>query len=237
MSGFFPRPLPPITPDHARRVDAFRVSSLTSFLSWPQLSVLSAPEVMTSIHITPSRGPPRETSLHLMPFHISYDGPAPLSTYFLVQPSTPDPPTAEEQASNPSLKDRFLSSFRGRSLKGVHLPLPEGYTGVILRSSAPGPAKPKAQHTASPSKRRTGTRKRAASPLPVPDSEDEAEQAAQREEEQRPRKELRVDGTFDGFVLWGADGEADEEDAYARALGEWRRLGDLIHDTSIGAKA
>ncbi|KZT56866.1 ribonuclease H1 small subunit [Calocera cornea HHB12733] len=193
---------------------------------------------MTSIHFAASRGGPREAPLHLMPFHIAYDGPAPLSTYFLVHPdSAPDGPSQEQV--NPSRVQRFISTFRGRALKGTHIPLPDGYTGVLLRSSAPAAPKAKPPARPTPTKRRPGpsSKKRAASPIPipVPDSDDEAEQAVQRAEEERPRKELRVDGVFRGFVLWGADGEADEEDAYVRALGEWRRLAELIHDTSVGA--
>ncbi|KAI9062724.1 hypothetical protein FKP32DRAFT_1677230 [Trametes sanguinea] len=48
-----------------------------------------------SITISPSDGPLPSATPHLMPFHIAYTGPAPISTYFRVQ-SAPEPTYGRE---------------------------------------------------------------------------------------------------------------------------------------------
>ncbi|EJU03771.1 hypothetical protein DACRYDRAFT_105926 [Dacryopinax primogenitus] len=213
---------------------------------------------MSTIHFLPPRGQPTNPTLHLMPFHIEHNGPCPLSTYFLVRPasdlpsasastfastsaptsvspSTSLPDKTETQSpGNPSLKNRFTSSFRGRALKGVQVPLPEGYTGVLLRSSAPAPAPAARVRRPSPVKRRS--RKRAASPIPV-ETDGDGDAGERQAEDQREKKDLRIEGCFEGFVLWNADVDVDEEDEYLRTLGEWQRLAALIHDTHLGGDA
>ncbi|KAB5592553.1 hypothetical protein CTheo_4020 [Ceratobasidium theobromae] len=53
----------------------------------------------------------------LFPFHIDYDGPAPVNTYFSE--------TKDENGNK-------TAAFRGRSLYGMDLTLPDGYTGAVL---------------------------------------------------------------------------------------------------------
>lgn len=109
-----------------------------------------------------------ECQPNLMPFHIGYDGKAPMSTYFHVRPapqsqyvgapstnsnndasgtlSSSDTPEAPAAAAGPALaeskpkKNRFLSAFRGRTMHGLEVGLPEGYTGLILQPASPSSA-------------------------------------------------------------------------------------------------
>lgn len=62
----------------------------------------------------------------LLPFHIAFSGPAPVSTYFLPRPAPVDPHA-------PSAEPLLLSTFRGRQVVGQSLRVPEGYAGVVLR--------------------------------------------------------------------------------------------------------
>ncbi|KAF8643019.1 hypothetical protein AX16_009263 [Volvariella volvacea WC 439] len=133
----------------------------------------------------------KQCNPYLMPFHINYTGPAPISTYLKVEPASDvvggpqqpnsnnasryfasestTEPTAATSDSQETLLDssesvaqngndtqtasaststiaeqepgtakksgpgtRFISSFRGRTIQGLNVDIPEGYVGVIL---------------------------------------------------------------------------------------------------------
>ncbi|CAE6416190.1 unnamed protein product [Rhizoctonia solani] len=57
----------------------------------------------------------------LLPLHIDYDGPAPVETYFHA--------TKESNGNQ-------TATFRGRTLHGVNLTLPEGYSGAVLSTKS-----------------------------------------------------------------------------------------------------
>nr|XP_034954270.1 ribonuclease H2 subunit C isoform X1 [Zootoca vivipara] len=65
-------------------------------------------------------GAPRER-LHLLPCVVRHDGAAAVRRYFTPAIRRPGEPDAEESVS-----------FRGRSLKGKEVLLPEGYMGLVL---------------------------------------------------------------------------------------------------------
>ncbi|KAF9512672.1 hypothetical protein BS47DRAFT_1285886, partial [Hydnum rufescens UP504] len=84
----------------------------------------------------------------LMPFHISYTGEAPVSTYFIVKTSPVSYDAskhASEDSSNasgpplpvPDTKSTYTAAFRGRTMHGLDVCLPQGYTGLILHSDDP----------------------------------------------------------------------------------------------------
>lgn len=62
------------------------------------------------------------SNVHLLPCTVHYNGAAPIAEYF--QPS-PASGTSSEQTA----------AFRGRELKGVNIPLPEGAVGAIVAPS------------------------------------------------------------------------------------------------------
>ncbi|CAE6467859.1 unnamed protein product [Rhizoctonia solani] len=61
------------------------------------------------------------TTPQLLPLHIDYDGPAPVDTYFH--------PAKDSNGTH-------IAAFRGRTLCGVDLPLPAGYTGAVLSTKS-----------------------------------------------------------------------------------------------------
>lgn len=60
--------------------------------------------------------------LHLLPCRIEHDGPAKVSTYFLVEESE-----NRENATETALE----VGFRGRQLKGREISLPDNYIGAL----------------------------------------------------------------------------------------------------------
>ena len=90
----------------------------------------------------------RGSSPQLMPFHIAYSGPSPISTFFRVknQSDTSNPTTelvanvkAIDDSQKPSLKSRLVAAFRGRQVVGTQIELPKGYSGIILRNTNSNP--------------------------------------------------------------------------------------------------
>ncbi|KAK0477020.1 ribonuclease H2, subunit C [Armillaria novae-zelandiae] len=180
-------------------------------------------------------------SPNLMPFHIDYDGPAPISTFLRVEERVtenldepaPDGPKAESSmaaaGSAPSLARRaasyLVSSFRGRALHGTQIDIPAGYTGLVLKGvdgvkMEKGKGKAPQAHSPSRATRRSGRRRR---------SEDEdMEESDVATQSSAPV--LTPTAQFSSFVLWHPDTLGREkDDEYVRSLNEWTKLSELIH--------
>ena len=112
--------------------------------------------------IVPEKGSLPERTPNLMPFNIKYTGTAPVSTYFRPKPPPvrADPPTnvtggdqeGTSQLStitddtNPTelntnsvatldaipKEEPLVAAFRGRTIRGTRISVPDGYTGVVL---------------------------------------------------------------------------------------------------------
>ncbi|KAI0047386.1 ribonuclease H1 small subunit [Auriscalpium vulgare] len=200
--------------------------------------------IATSDSAPPSRTP------HLMPFHMKHTGFAPVSTYFHVKPgpstdapnqAAPADPTGEKEniqegdLSVPqgapvaqstyqrisATAKRFVSAFRGRTIHGVEIALPSGYTGLVLRGDRDLRGK---VVTSVPSKSAGGrsSRRKAAQR-----EEEEAEEAETNDE---PVRVLKPSAQFSSFVLWHPDRPVDEgRDEYLRSLTEWIDLAAEVH--------
>ena len=132
------------------------------------------------------------------------------------QPSSKPPRPGPIERLSGSAK-RFISSFRGRTVHGVEVPLPKGYSGLVLRGDAEGRTQ---TTTSSKAKRRPGRILRRQAPEGVP--EDDDMEGILPPEEDRPVKVLKPSARFDSFVLWHPDLPVDEEmDEYLRSLSEW----------------
>ncbi|KAK0216306.1 ribonuclease H2, subunit C [Armillaria fumosa] len=179
-------------------------------------------------------------SPNLMPFHIDYDGPAPISTFLRVEERVtenldepepaPDGPKAESSTaaagSAPSLARRaasyLVSSFRGRALHGTQIDVPAGYTGLVLKG-VDGVKKEKGKgkaHSPSGATRRSSRNRRG-------EDEDMEEYDAAT---QSSAPVLSPTAQFSSFVLWHPDTLGRErDDEYVRSLNEWTKLSELIH--------
>jgi len=126
---------------------------------------------------------------------------------------------------------RFISSFRGRTVYGVEVPLPKGYSGLVLRGDAEGRTQ---TTTSSKAKRRPARSKlRRQVPEEVPE-DDDMEGTLPPPEEERPVRVLKPSARFDSFVLWHPDIPVDEEmDEYLRSLSEWVNVASEIHQSEV----
>jgi hypothetical protein len=111
---------------------------------------------------------------------------------------------------------RFISAFRGRTVHGVEVTLPEGYAGIVLRDdrthSHPS--------TGSKSKRRPVRNSRRRSI-----EEEELDEMSLEDEEKPLVRVLKPTARFDSFVLWHPDNPVDEgQDEYLRSLSEWTKI-------------
>ncbi|KAF8075250.1 ribonuclease H2, subunit C [Lyophyllum atratum] len=154
---------------------------------------------------------------------------------------------------------RFISTFRGRTIQGLKVPLPEGYVGVVLRTE--GATNGKSRQTTGSAKDRTKTtnqngKKKATrtkgratrsmtrgeegkaveelidavdDPMDV-NHDGELHSGNQVRLDEEEVRTLAVSSQFSSFVLWHADHPVDEKrDDYVRSLTEWTRLAHVIH--------
>jgi hypothetical protein len=238
-------------------------------------------------------------SPNLMPFHISYTGPAPVSTYFRVkQAAEPDygatGSTSAAPSSEPVLltspgdslpleasdsqstlvdsqmqpdsqitlaptqdvhmgstlsdhrskdvtdlgSNHLVSAFRGRTVRGLKVDLPAGYTGLVLNiadSSTSALRQPNGSEKAQVNTRPLRNAKRAAK-QEEPDMTELAD-ALQEEETKEysgPVRTMQATGTFDSFVLWNPDIPVDEgKDEYLRSLTEWTKLAAVVSKAAV----
>ena len=129
-----------------------------------------------------------------------------------------------------SLGARFVAAFRGRTVYGATVDLPEGYGGIVLRAEGDQRGKGKTADGSKNqgSKSKQGRLGRKPSRIDVDEDVemDEGEGLLQQEDEDSgPVRTLNPIGTFSSFVLWNPDLPVDEvKDEYLRSLNEWIRL-------------
>ncbi|XP_038264259.1 ribonuclease H2 subunit C isoform X2 [Dermochelys coriacea] len=88
---------------------------LSSACLWSKMSESSSP---VRLDLSSLRGAPQDV-LHLLPCEVEHNGSAPVDRYF-----TP--------AIRQGLQEKSVS-FRGRSLKGQEVMVPQGYVGLVLK--------------------------------------------------------------------------------------------------------
>ncbi|PCH44520.1 hypothetical protein WOLCODRAFT_105260 [Wolfiporia cocos MD-104 SS10] len=154
--------------------------------------------------------------------------------------SGPPSPGAGDKAAagseKASLAKRFIAAFRGRTVQGLEVALPKGYTGLVLHTPEED-AKPKRGHGVRRddgevrAQTRTRNTRRSAPVIDVDAQADDEHMAVDGDEdEEAPARVLRPAATFSSFVLWNQDIPVDEgRDEYLRTLSEWTRLAAEIH--------
>jgi ribonuclease H2 subunit C len=178
-----------------------------------------------------------------MPFHIAYNGPAPVTSYFLVEQDVePDDIGKEEedndaavpQINQPAPPAQFSATFRGRVMKGQQVNIPAGYTGLVVCSEGERVETTKIQQTLV-AKQRVSTRTKGKQTRSAQSTEDEPMEDVQMSISEetdvlQPEKSLSVQALFDSFILWNPDTRVDGgKDQYLRSLDEWIRLSEAVH--------
>ncbi|KAI8996504.1 ribonuclease H2, subunit C [Trametes punicea] len=144
-------------------------------------------------------------------------------------------------SSSDSKCRHFTAAFRGRSLHGLKVDLPEGYAGIVLRAPVDHKGKAVAPssrtveeqewntRSASKASGRTTRRKKRAEEDAGEDFRD-ANATDLEALNGGPVRVLRPEARFSSFVLWHPDIPVDEgRDEYLRSLTEWTRLAAEIH--------
>ena len=132
-----------------------------------------------------------------------------------VQDQKPPPKSTLLVSSETSnLKDtdkRFISSFRGRTIHGLNVDVPTGYTGLLLHADDDDP---------SPQCRRVLN-------TPYDDDND-----FDMDQETPLLRKLIPQSTFSSITLWHSDRAVDEtRDDYYRTLTEWMTLSHEVSKT------
>jgi hypothetical protein len=81
---------------------------------------------MTSVGV---KRHPRLINVNLLPCSISHDGPANVSSFFVVE--------SDQERSAESDQEHLSAHFRGRLLEGQRIPLPDGNEGLLLNPQCP----------------------------------------------------------------------------------------------------
>lgn len=160
----------------------------------------------------------RET-VHLLPCHIKYSGPAPVAEFFqssTTQTNETRPKAPEESNPEPVVCEAY---FRGRKLVGTQISLPENYVGTVFDSSAQSNTRP--VRTSHDFQRTPGA-----------DSSGYGDQSYAVDEEDLVMEELTrwtVKSKFDKIVVYNNSECMGSADGVTRGLTEWITLANVLH--------
>lgn len=148
---------------------------------------------------------------NILPCRIHHDGPIDSTDRFWTPSTdargthastyTDNYPNHREKLTNSANLDNNQSShFRGRKLRGRHVAIPEGYTGVVA----------------------TPTDRVSQQPVKNASAEDEVTEL------EEPVKILEVQGTFDDMIVWGHEILPAADDPYVKGVEEWVRFAETV---------
>ncbi|KAF9081313.1 hypothetical protein BGX23_001027 [Mortierella sp. AD031] len=201
-----------------------------------------------------------QTSLHLLPCGIQYDGRANIQGFFFLvdgqyqSPSTDSTTTATatttttitsetttsgdvvaitSEATTTTVKTSTTTgsgptppeaSFRGRSLKGTVMTVPEGYIGTIYKSTDNYPG----QDGINSNNNTTNGKKNTKASQDMDMDEDE-EYEAMLKGMQEERKVMRAEAQFREWMFWGHDDQPTARtDKVVRAM-QWIDIANVLH--------
>lgn len=92
---------------------------------------------MAEGHFTVPTGLP-EAAVHSIPCKTAYSGPARIRTFFQPVVDVDQQKLQAAQGNGPALGVPHISAFRGRTLRGAEVVLPENFSGMCAPSSSSG---------------------------------------------------------------------------------------------------
>ncbi|KAL1714757.1 ribonuclease H2, subunit C [Schizophyllum commune] len=229
---------PNLLPFHIAHTGPAPVS--TYFLTQPAKEVVGAPEGAKSLvnDAPTSSAPSSADAPKTSRAPKTADGPSATDGPITTTPSASDVPSASGALATAASADltstiahsshsskRLVSSFRGRTVHGLRVDVPQGYLGVVLRADGQ-PATSRLRDTRPQKRGRRG----AAAAEGGGGEADDAMLQDDAMEDTRPSRVLNPASQFSSFMVWGADIPVDEgRDDYIRALTEWTALAGEIH--------
>lgn len=136
-----------------------------------------------------------KTSVNILPCRIDHNGPAKVTKRYWR-------PETEKDGTK-------TAYFRGRRLRGKSLKVPQGYKGLILKS----------------------TEKTLVEAVPVQIVEEEADDDESEEELPEPVKIIEKVSSFEEMTIWGHDHVPSAEDDFIKGVEEWIAFAEAIHKT------
>ncbi|KAE9396705.1 hypothetical protein BT96DRAFT_977347 [Gymnopus androsaceus JB14] len=177
-----------------------------------------------------------------MPFHIEYTESADEKLKVAQPASSEENGASSSGASSVPTQPRFISAFRGRTVQGLQVDLPEGYTGVVLRSEDDGTAKGNgikskgkglvnSKGKGKQQEEKRFTRRSARSRISEDEEMDVDHEEEGDEEDKGPESTLNLtpSSQFKSFVLWHPDIPVDTgKDEYMSSMSEWIRISSVF---------
>ncbi|EXJ84832.1 hypothetical protein A1O3_05505 [Capronia epimyces CBS 606.96] len=136
---------------------------------------------------------------NVLPCRIHHDGPTKVTKRYWS-------PQGEKDGTQ-------TSHFRGRRLRGRVIQLPDGYQGVVAKSTD--------RYVPQPANNQSGPTYTAVS--------DDIEMQDEEDEPPEPVKVLEALSSFDKVVVWGHDHVPTSEDLFVKGLEEWISFAEAIH--------
>ncbi|KAI7213995.1 hypothetical protein KC333_g6266 [Hortaea werneckii] len=149
---------------------------------------------------------------NILPCSIHHSGPIKVSKrYWSPKSTTPHDHGSKIQTAH----------FRGRKLHGRKIRLPEGYIGRILQKTDD-------EKEVNQQKGHEATA----------ENSEEAGEEGNMQPGATPVRMLETKGTFDALTIWGHEHvplDGEEEDEFARGIGEWIGFAEAIHNNPAPA--
>lgn len=165
-------------------------------------------------------------SLHILPCHIKYSGPAPVSDFF--HPTNIGgnvPPSIENVVHKSTTADvQKEAYFRGRRLVGTEIVIPPNYVGYVFDTTAPSRTV-SVQTSHLEDDRRTKYNAENETTARIEDNEDEDDEVQEMEE----LSEWQAKTRFDKVVVYGNASKVEESDVVVKGIKEWFALANIIH--------
>lgn len=167
---------------------------------------MSSSIIPSRIHLSGNDSTRRDSSetVHLLPCHIKYSGPAPVSEFF------------HSTTAKPDGGDEREAYFRGRKLVGTSYSVPQDHIGLVFNSSA-------TSNTQSVSS--TPITKRQAR-----GDDAQSEEVSEGDAEMEELTTWTAKSKFDKIVVYTNSGSlTSNEDHVSRGLNEWFDLANAMH--------
>ena len=124
--------------------------------------------------------------------------------------------------------EHFIAAFRGRTVRGLKVSPPEGYTGLIFNCTDNASAKGSLSSSREDARDMKASGRRSTRHA-VTEKLEESEEARDALEDSVPVRTIQPTATFSSFTLWNPDIPVDEgRDEYIRAMNEWTKLASVV---------
>lgn len=164
---------------------------------------------------------PKVDALHILPCHIKYSGPAPVSEYF--QPTDFPVEHGAVESKESGLAEQKLKEayFRGRRLIGTQVDVPSNCVGHVFDTT-------RSSRTVAI---RNARRRCAQEDEPSGDTSqiERKDEEVEEDKEMEELTEWQTRARFDNVVVYGNASKVEKSDVVVKGIQEWFALANAIH--------